>query len=134
MNKQDCIPGMRVGQYVNYFPSYKGQIVGDFRANTIVVEWDGGHLSRDDISKLLPEAEAFERDATLKDEADRLEQAFAIVQGKIAEDLLAAAKLIEKAQAAATETNTNLRDLYEETQPLLRAMGKAGWRTSSMRC
>lgn len=115
-------------------PLRRGKIAGPLNGSILIVEWDDGSLSKHELRFLFNEVTGLAENQRLLDEQDRLEREFDNAKSLIAEKLEAAAKLINEAAVIANDKNVSIVDMYNETRDLERAMGNAGWNTSSWGC
>lgn len=119
-------------------PLPKGKIMGPLDNsqgnNLVIVEWEGGHLTKSQITTLLSEGYgSIENDHMLAHQ-QRLEEEFAKVEEECAAKLSEAGKLVREAARYAAEHGKDLMEMYDATSELIRAMRDAGWRTSSLSC
>jgi hypothetical protein len=115
-------------------PLTKGKIGGPLNGSHVLVEWDNGHISKVDIKHLLSEVAGSAENQRLTDESERLEREWEAVESACTEKLKQAADLINEASGLAGSKGKDLTDLRDAVYPLERAMGNAGWRTSSWNC
>lgn len=102
--------------------------------NIVIVEWSDGRLDKRQIRTLLSEVDGAAENQRMLDEQARLEEEFDKAQEQCRAKLAEAAKLVNEAAALASDVDSSLQEMYDVTGPLERAMGNAGWRTSSWGC
>lgn len=102
--------------------------------NLVVVEWHGGQIQKIQCHMLLSEADGAAENQRLLAEQEKMEREFELVQTECAAKLAQAAKLVREAGKLAQSKGQDLLEMYDATRELERAMGDAGWNTSSWHC
>lgn len=102
--------------------------------NLVVVEWQGGQINKMQLHMLFSESDGLKENQRLVEEQERLEREFEQAQVECASKLSKAAQLIQEAAKLASSKGTELREMYDETRELMRALDAGGWSTSSMTC
>jgi hypothetical protein len=121
-------------------PFLRGVVVGEASVfdprvgETIIVEFDNGHVSKTAVKALLLEAEASVQERLVDDEKSRLERDYETARANIAVKIREAAAALTQATKLAELAGSELQDFYEEVRPLMRAMDEAGWSSSSLSC
>lgn len=64
----------------------------------------------------------------------KLEKEFKAMEKEATKKIKEAAQSLLEANKLANKFNVNLNDMYDAIRPLLSAMDKAGWNTSSFNC
>lgn len=135
IKKEDCKYGVVVYLKSNHAPLSHGTLAGPADPNgLVVVEWNGGRLSKHAITSLLDEKAGEAENKRLLDEQERLEKEFERVETECKTKLEKAADLIREASSLAHSKGKDLQEMYEAVRPLERAMDDAGWSTSSWHC
>lgn len=119
-------------------PLQKGKVVSPIDNThgnyTVIVEWENGRLDKRQIRSLLFEVDGIAENQRLLDEEDRLEREWLQVEQECSAKLAEAAKLVREAAVLAESKGKDLQEMHDATYELERAMGDAGWRTSSWHC
>ena len=130
----EAIVGATVYQMGKNHPLTQGKIAGPMQGQLALVEWESGHISRVDVKHLLNDVDGNLENQRLLDEKNKLEEEFANVEEACKAKLQQAADLITEAAVLAESKGQDLQEMYEATSVLRRAMGDAGWQTSSWSC
>jgi hypothetical protein len=99
----------------------------------LLVEWDiqyGERKSR--IEKVSVKLLVSEMDA--EQEQLRLDVEFAHLESQVKDKLEVAAAALDEASKIASSHGEELHQLHEAIYPLMKAMDRAGWNTSSLGC
>lgn len=113
----------------------KGKVISEVPGSPglIMVEWDGRWqgdktvITKVPVQNLCLETEAIQKES-------QLDLEFANLEAELSEKLEAAASLIAEAAKIASDHGEVLSELSEANYPLVGAMRRAGWNTSSWNC
>ena len=140
MESKDCTMNRDVALAGGKVPLRRGTIVGPVSSHAqlgevVVVEWkDSGQLQKVTPRSLLTESEAMAKEEEWQVAAIQLEKDFDKVTKKVKAKMEEVASLVDEAAKLAKAGGHDLYDMYEAVRPLLRAMDRAGWSTSSLSC
>lgn len=140
MKAEQCSLDVPVALTGNTLPLQRGKIAGPVTQHpsageVVVVEWGNGLIQKVTVRSLLSEEEAETKEAELTAEQEKIEQEFDNMRQSVRQKMTDAAKLLDEAAAICNKHGSDLvNDMYDEVRPLLRAMDRAGWSTSSLSC
>ena len=132
MRKEDCLLDTIVALNATTAPLHRGKVVGFGASGIVIVEWSSGSISKASMHNLLTEQEADIKEAELlAKEAELLAK-----EAELNREFNEASKQIKDKLATASNLiiEASKLSMYDECRPLMQALDKAGWSTSSRSC
>jgi hypothetical protein len=134
MKTKECKVGMHVAFKYSTQPCLKGIIKTEVDHNTVIVEWEGGSVSKVEIKYLLTKKQGLEYDLQLREKRTQIENEWSKTEPLIKKKIQEAANALDEANALAKGANKSLYDMSDLAEPLMESMRDAGWNSSSWGC